>query len=38
MAGQRPGISMWDHSAEEPESGTPIRDDVVTDVALVGGG
>ncbi|WP_428512884.1 hypothetical protein [Roseovarius sp.] len=38
MTGKRPGISLWDHSAEEPESGTPMRGDVVTDVAIAGGG
>ena len=38
VTGDIPGISLWDHSAEEPESGTSMRGDVVTDVAIVGGG
>ncbi|MGK7752623.1 NAD(P)/FAD-dependent oxidoreductase [Roseovarius sp. C03] len=38
MTGHGPSISLWDNSAEEPESGVPMPGDVVTDLAIVGGG
>ncbi len=36
MTGQR--ISLWDRSAQEPETGRPMPGDIRTDVAIVGGG
>lgn len=34
----RSTISLWDQSAEEPETGAPLDGDATADVAIVGGG
>ena len=31
-------LSLWDETSEEPDTGSPMVADVVTDVAIVGGG
>ena len=35
---ERPTISLWDTSAEEPDSSAAMDGDVTTDLAIVGGG
>lgn len=35
---KRSSLSLWEETAAEADPGVPIRDDIVTDVAIVGGG